>query len=1256
MTQKHKKPTNPQTKPPISTKQTSKKSKPQGTVFKQLNLQKKRTATATFLKELEPNSIGLIQEQHSTRGQVKDTPQSHKCFVGNPSSKNPHRSAVIIPVEMAKHSILLNGLSNNDLTVIKSKIGNKCEILIVSIYMDINKDIPIQELQDICTYANKNKMNLIMGIDSNSHNTTWGSKDNNTRGDKLMDLISSENLIIENEGNKPTFENKRCNSVIDITLTNQMMSRNVQSWKVINSSLSDHNMIRFEVGLKNKYTQTYKDYKNTDWNMYNSKLSQLLANDPLTCHPLTNQNQLDRFCDKLTNHIYKATEEATPTKTVSRKTSVPWWSHQLTAEKQKTKALKKRLKKSNFNPDINTQYKQQDKKYQNLIAESKEKSWQKKCSETETLSRTAKLTKILKGNKRHELNTLIKNDKHTDNMSETLEYLADTLLGDETHHTPNNNNTDNQRNHNTDEDVINKIIDNERLDSIMKDLQNNKSPGPDNIRNEPIKKGWETLKPKIRHLFKHSLLLGTTPKIWNNNKGIIIPKPDKDSYEQARSFRIICLTSNIQKLLEKAILKYLEIDLKIDKKLTKNQFGFRKGSSTEAAIHKLTRKIEDAICHGNLSLCIFLDIEGAFDNISHTSMKRAMYEHNFPPTIAEWIFHMISNRSVTLSEKNTSIIRNISKGCPQGGVLSPLLWNITLNMLLSDKELYQEDINAFADDMVIQQNGTDMSTMRQIAIKNLRKINNWCLKNGIKLSETKTKAIVFSTKNKAFKFQPIKLGDSIINLENDVKYLGITLDRYLNWNTHIRTQCNKANRLLAACKKAIGKNWGLSPDKIRWIYKQVILPNITYCCFAWAHKTSMNPADRNATFINHLQKLQRRTALLITGGMFNTPTATLEIMAGLRPIHLEIHSKAYKCAIRLKLNDKWIKNPPNKAITKSMSHGHYLEKHMNKFNLLQSNKPDFIAKTPMLTRNFHFENEAYDEEKIQTLPNTHILIFTDGSKQTTQLKQAGAGIYISSHNTTLYENSISLGMYATIFQCEMFAIKHSAEWIINNNITNNVINIFSDSQSSIDALRSQHTSSLLVLNTNEQLTNAAKRNLITIIKVKSHTGIIGNDRADSLAKQSTMNPMYGPEPHIGFTFNQISNEITDHLTKTHKKELSNNTISDKGKIPTANILEQCGYKLVTNNREDLKNLTNILTGHNKLNYYQTIMTNKQNKICDHCNTAMETSEHFLAKCPAFSLQRVQTFGTTSTTIDFITKKFTPQTIIKYIKSTKGNKE
>ena len=216
------------------------------------------------------------------------------------------------------------------------------------------------------------------------------------------------------------------------------MNKDIKSWKVIDNSLSDHNLICTETCLKNRYVNKYKDYNNTDWTIFRKTLKDLLdSDDKLKEYPLTNQNKLDNFCERLTNHIQSATDQATPTKTIYRSTTLPWWTHQLTAEKQKTKRLRKKWKKDKNNDQYHTEYKKQEKHYQTQINKEKQQSWQKFCTETEKLPRVAKLTKILKGNKSHELNTLKNDGKHTENMEETLHVLADTLLGKDS---PNNQN------------------------------------------------------------------------------------------------------------------------------------------------------------------------------------------------------------------------------------------------------------------------------------------------------------------------------------------------------------------------------------------------------------------------------------------------------------------------------------------------------------------------------------------------------------------------------------------------------------------------------------------------------------------------------------------------------------------------------------------------------------------------------------------------------------------------------------------------
>ena len=74
-------------------------------------------------------------------------------------------------------------------------------------------------------------------------------------------------------------------------------------------------------------------------------------------------------------------------------------------------------------------------------------------------------------------------------------------------------------------------------------------------------------------------------------------------------------------------------------------------------------------------LSAFLDIEGAFDNASHNSMKDVMRKRNFDITIVDWIFEMLQKREITCNHGSSTVTVKAAKGCPQGGVLSPLLWS-----------------------------------------------------------------------------------------------------------------------------------------------------------------------------------------------------------------------------------------------------------------------------------------------------------------------------------------------------------------------------------------------------------------------------------------------------------------------------------------------------------------------------------------------------------------------------------------------------
>ena len=106
------------------------------------------------------------------------------------------------------------------------------------------------------------------------------------------------------------------------------------------------------------------------------------------------------------------------------------------------------------------------------------------------------------------------------------------------------------------------------------------------------------------------------PGSWTESNGIFLTKPGKTDYNKPNSYRTITLSPTLLKLQEKVILWHMQHDLGMENSLSKKQFGFKKGTSTETALHKVIHKFEKRIAKKGYVLGTFLDIEGAFDNVS----------------------------------------------------------------------------------------------------------------------------------------------------------------------------------------------------------------------------------------------------------------------------------------------------------------------------------------------------------------------------------------------------------------------------------------------------------------------------------------------------------------------------------------------------------------------------------------------------------------------------------------------------------------
>ena len=138
-------------------------------------------------------------------------------------------------------------------------------------------------------------------------------------------------------------------------------------------------------------------------------------------------------------------------------------------------------------------------------------------------------------------------------------------------------------------------------------------------------------------------------------------------------------------------------------------------------------------------------------------------------------------------------------------------------------------------------------------------------------------------------------------------YLGIILDHKLNWSLYIKTKVSKATKFLAMIKPAINYIYGLSPARMLWIYKQILLPRITYGSHVWGHSLTQD----HKGYVRRAERL----ALRYFAPMWKTtPTASLEVILNQKPSYLEIEGVAIKTYIQIKdefQNNIWDDVPLN---------------------------------------------------------------------------------------------------------------------------------------------------------------------------------------------------------------------------------------------------------------------------------------------------------------------------------------------------------
>ncbi len=76
---------------------------------------------------------------------------------------------------------------------------------------------------------------------------------------------------------------------------------------------------------------------------------------------------------------------------------------------------------------------------------------------------------------------------------------------------------------------------------------------------------------------------------------------------------------------------------------------------------------------------------------------------------------------------------------------------------------------------------------------------------------------------------PLCLQGTVLKLDKQARYLGVILDQKLQWRAQVDKVISRGKWALMACRRLAGRNWGLKPKLMHWLYVSMVRPAMMHC-------------------------------------------------------------------------------------------------------------------------------------------------------------------------------------------------------------------------------------------------------------------------------------------------------------------------------------------------------------------------------------------------------------------------------------------
>lgn len=990
------------------------------------------------------------------------------------------------------------------------------------------------------------RRNTVILGDFNAHSARWGYSTTNAAGRATEDLLDDLNLLqLKSEPTFLSYGGHR--STPDLAIVHPGLSARTDLYLADACDGCGHRPLVLNIKTKKLTTQQRQlsrwNFKKGNWCNFSNFTNELVTDALKDDNP-------DKSTDRFINAVIQAAKKSIPRGQVKR--YKPFWNATLTALKESRNKARKKAETTQLLSDCIELRKKQAELRKSIIKEKRQTYRQF----------VANLDFRRDGIKAHNFLSSLNNDRKTHQwepvkvngrLLTTPRDIAAALCKRFTSVGRLHTDRDERRSakHVTSScpsrvqhSLFNESFSLAELDVAIHTLKKRKSAGPDGIFPEFLKNlgrdARQTLLKLINLTWEKHI-----PHHWKKADVIAILKKGKPA-DNLASFRPISLTSVICKTTEKMVEKRLRQHLESVGAVSDCQAGFRQHRCTIDQVVKFTQAVKDGFHHRQSTLAVFIDFKAAYDGVWRDLLIHKLSKHYVSGNMLKWIKQFLSQRFIRTSfQGSTSRYKQVHQGLPQGAVLSCLLFNVMIDDLQhAIEKIPGVSCLLYADDVVIWATSSNINSLQSTINEVLHNVSYWCNINKMVVNTEKTLYELFTLSTKPHSLR-ILFDDSELKRSYNAKYLGVILDHRLSWSCQIQSTAEKAQKRTNLLKRLTATKWGATQDVLSTTYKTYVRPTMEYASELICLSSS--------TPLNRLEVVQNNALRTITGAAKSTPIAAMQLQTDIEPLCIRRDKSTLKFWERARRIDSrhWDRYSPAssrlKTQTSPLVHAENLRA---RYNLLLDQPAElrmFYNVLPSLpVRSLSLLN--FDRTKALSSP--HVLriaaletieglygggewlhIYTDGSALP---RATGAGYYCS-----LFEGSVPVGSNASNYDGEIVAIYRAVERLLTTNYEQRKVVFLVDSQAAINALTENTPTDCESTSVCRELLSGMVRDGWSVVLqwIPSHVGVLGNERADQLAKQGTSLTQPDNPSSLTSAKNKINNTLKAY-TRSSLKELS----------------------------------------------------------------------------------------------------------------------